>query len=56
MFYLSLSPLHALAVVATFFHFAVLLLGFISVGKVFGKSFRIVGLMRENGSSSSVFD
>ena len=49
MFYLSLSPHHALAVVATFFHFAVLLLGFISVrGKVFGKSFRIVGLMRES--------
>ena len=46
MFYLSLSPLHALAVFATFFPFAGLSLGSISVGKVFEKSFRIVGLMR----------
>ena len=49
MFYLSLSPHHALAVVATFFPLDGLSLGFISVrGKVFGKSFRIVGSMRES--------
>ena len=49
MFNLSLSPLHALALVATFFLLDGLSLGFISVrGKVFGKSFRIVGSMRES--------
>ena len=49
MFYFSLSPLHALAVVPSFFPLDGLSLGFISVrGKVFGKSFRIVGLMRES--------
>ena len=49
MFYFSLSPLHALAVVPSFFPLDGLSLGFISVrGKVFGKRFRIVGSMRES--------